>query len=151
MALILFSTINNFLGGTFMGLMDAYMGFHWFRWKHGLVFAVISCGFILGGMFISKYGLGKNPLFAMFVANIVIWIISAFIPIQPSIVLLFSGLIYISVVPFIEAAEQTILQKVVPQERQGRMSSICSKRGAIRCASDDLLIGPIAETFSSCL
>ena len=122
MALILFSTINNFLGGTFMGLMDAY-GLSLVSVEvWGLLFAVISCGFILGGLFIAKYGLGKNPLVAMFAANIIIWIISAVFTIQPSISLLAVGmLIYISVVPFIEAAEQTILQKVVPRERQGRV------------------------------
>ena len=147
-ALILFSTINNFLGGTFMGLMDAY-GLSLVSVEvWGLLFAVISCGFILGGMFISKYGLGKNPLFAMFVANIVIWIISALFTIQPSIVLLSVGmLIYISVVPFIEAAEQTILQKVVPQERQGRVFGFAQSVEQSASPLTTFLIGPIAETF----
>ncbi|MCB0101452.1 MAG: MFS transporter [Anaerolineales bacterium] len=148
MALILFSTINNFLGGTFMGLMDAYGLSLVSVETWGLLFAVISCGFILGGMFISKYGLGKNPLFAMFAANIVIWIISALFTIQPSIVLLSVGmLIYISVVPFIEAAEQTILQKVVPQERQGRVFGFAQSVEQSAAPLTTFLIGPIAETF----
>ncbi len=148
MALILFSTINNFLGGTFMGLMDAY-GLSLVSVEvWGLLFAVISCGFIIGGMFISKYGLGKNPLFAMFAANIVIWIISALFTIQPSIVLLSVGMfIYISVVPFIEAAEQTILQKVVPQERQGRVFGFAQSVEQSASPLTTFLIGPIAETF----
>jgi MFS transporter, DHA3 family, multidrug efflux protein len=148
MALILFSTINNFLGGTFMGLMDAYGLSMVSVETWGLLFAVISCGFIVGGLFISKYGLGKNPLVAMFAANIVIWIISAVFTIQPSIVLLAVGMfIYISVVPFIEAAEQTILQKVVPQERQGRVFGFAQSVEQSASPLTTFLIGPIAETF----
>ncbi len=148
MALILFATINNFLGGTFMGLMDAYGLSLVSVETWGLLFAVISCGFIVGGLFISKYGLGKNPLVAMFAANIVIWIISAVFTIQPSIILLSVGMfIYISVVPFIEAAEQTILQKVVPQERQGRVFGFAHSVEQSASPLTTFLIGPIAETF----
>ena len=148
MALILFTTINNFLGGAFMGLMDAY-GLSLVSVEvWGGLFAVISCGFIVGGLFISKYGLGKNPLFAMFAANITIWIVSAFFTIQPSIILLSVGMfIYISVVPFIEAAEQTILQKVVPQDRQGRVFGFAHSVEQSASPLTTFLIGPIAETF----
>lgn len=148
LALIFFTTINNFLGGTFMGLMDAY-GLSLVSVEvWGFLFAVISCGFIIGGLYISKYGLGKNPLRAMFVANIIIWIVSAVFTIQPSIVLLSVGmLIYISVVPFVEAAEQTILQKVVPQERQGRVFGFAQSVEQSASPLTTFLIGPIAETF----
>ena len=148
LALILFTTINNFLGGTFMGLMDAYGLSLVSVETWGLLFAVISCGFIVGGMVIAKYGLGKNPLVAMFAANIVIWIISMVFTIQPSIVLLAVGMfIYISVVPFIEAAEQTILQKVVPQERQGRVFGFAHSVEQSASPLTTFFIGPIAETF----
>lgn len=148
LALILFSTINNFLGGTFMGLMDAY-GLSLVSVEvWGLLFAVISLGFIVGGLVIAKYGLGKNPLVAMFAANIIIWIISAVFTIQPSIILLAVGMfIYISVVPFIEAAEQTILQQVVPQERQGRVFGFAHSVEQSASPLTTFLIGPIAETF----
>ncbi len=148
MALILFTTINNFLGGAFMGLMDAYGLSLVSVEAWGLLFAVISCGFIVGGLYISKYGLGRNPLVAMFIANIIIWIISAVFTIQPSIVLLAVGMfIYISVVPFIEAAEQTILQKVVPHERQGRVFGFAQSIEQSASPLTTFLIGPIAETF----
>ena len=148
LALILFTTINNFLGGTFMGLMDAYGLSMVSVETWGLLFAVISCGFIVGGLFISKYGLGKNPLIAMFAANIIIWIISAIFTIQPSIILLSVGMfIYISVVPFIEAAEQTILQKVVPQERQGRVFGFAHSVEQSASPLTTFFIGPIAEAF----
>ncbi|MFN8425977.1 MAG: MFS transporter [Anaerolineales bacterium] len=148
LAMILFATINNFLGGAFMGLMDAYGLSLVSVQTWGLLFAVISTGFIVGGMVIAKYGLGKNPLVAMFGANITIWIVSAVFTIQPSIVLLAVGMfIYISVVPFIEAAEQTILQKVVPLERQGRVFGFAHSVEQSAAPLTTFLIGPIAETF----
>lgn len=147
-ALVIFSTFNNFLGGVFMGLMDAY-GLSLVSVQiWGVLWAVLSCGFIVGGLFISKFGLGKNPLFAMFAANIIIWIISSVFTIQPSIILLSVGMfIYISVVPFIEAAEQTILQKVVPLERQGRVFGLAQSVEQSASPLTTFMIGPVTEFF----
>jgi DHA3 family multidrug efflux protein-like MFS transporter len=145
-ALIFFTTFNNFLGGVFMGLMDAYGLSLVSVQVWGVLWAVLSCGFIVGGLFIAKWGLGKNPLFAMFSANICIWVISSLFTIQPSIVLLCVGMfIYISVVPFIEAAEHTIVQKVVPLERQGRVFGFAQSVEMSASPLTTFLIGPIAE------
>ena len=147
-ALIFFSTFNNFLGGVFMGLMDAYGLSLVSVQVWGVLWAVLSCGFIVGGLFIAKFGLGKNPLFAMFAANIVIWIISSVFTIQPSIVLLCVGMfIYISVVPFIEAAEHTIVQKVVPLERQGRVFGFAQSVEMSASPLTTFMIGPVTELF----
>lgn len=147
-ALIFFTTFNNFLGGVFMGLMDAYGLSLVSVQVWGVLWAVLSCGFIVGGVFIAKFGLGKNPLFAMFAANIIIWIISSVFTIQPSIVLLCIGMfIYISVVPFIEAAEHTIVQKVVPLERQGRVFGFAQSVEMSASPLTTFMIGPIAEHF----
>jgi DHA3 family multidrug efflux protein-like MFS transporter len=147
-ALIFFTTFNNFLGGVFMGLMDAYGLSLVSVQVWGVLWAVISCGFIVGGLFIAKWGLGKNPLFAMFAANIVIWIISSVFTIQPSIVLLSIGMfIYISVVPFIEAAEHTIIQKVVPLERQGRVFGFAQSVEMSASPLTTFMIGPVTELF----
>ncbi len=145
-ALIFFTTFNNFLGGVFMGLMDAY-GLSLVEVEvWGVIWAVLSCGFIVGGLFIAKYGLGKNPLRAMFAANITIWVISSLFTIQPSIALLCVGMfIYISVIPFIEAAEQTIVQKVVPQDRQGRVFGFAHSVEMSASPLTTFMIGPIAE------
>lgn len=147
-ALIFFTTFNNFLGGVFMGLMDAY-GLSLVSVEvWGVLWAILSCGFIVGGLLIAKFGLGKNPLFAMFAANIVIWIISSVFTIQPSIVLLCVGMfIYISVVPFIEAAEHTIIQKVVPLERQGRVFGFAQSVEMSASPLTTFLIGPVTELF----
>lgn len=147
-ALILFSTFNNFLGGVFMGLMDAYGLSLVSVQVWGVLWAFLSCGFIVGGLYIAKFGLGKNPLFAMFAANIVIWVISSVFTIQSSIVLLSIGMfIYISVVPFIEAAEHTIIQKVVPLERQGRVFGFAQSVEMSASPLTTFLIGPITELF----
>jgi len=147
-ALIFFTTFNNFLGGVFMGLMDAYGLSLVSVQVWGVLWAVLSCGFIVGGLFIAKFGLGKNPLFAMFAANICIWIISSVFTIQPSIILLAVGMfIYISVVPFIEAAEHTIVQKVVPLERQGRVFGFAQSVEMSASPLTTFMIGPIAELF----
>jgi len=147
-ALIFFSTFNNFLGGVFMGLMDAYGLSLVSVQTWGVLWAVISCGFIVGGLLIARFGLGKNPLFAMFSANIVIWIISSVFTIQPSIVLLSIGMfIYISVVPLIEAAEHTIIQKVVPLERQGRVFGFAQSVEMSASPLTTFMIGPVTELF----
>ena len=147
-ALIFFTTFNNFLGGVFMGLMDAYGLSLVSVQTWGVLWAILSCGFIVGGLFIAKWGLGKNPLFAMFAANIVIWVISSVFTIQPSIVLLCVGMfIYISVVPFIEAAEHTIVQKVVPLERQGRVFGFAQSVEMSASPLTTFMIGPITELF----
>jgi len=147
-ALIFFTTFNNFLGGVFMGLMDAYGLSLVSVQVWGVLWAILSCGFIVGGLFIAKWGLGKNPLFAMFAANITIWIISSVFTIQPSIVLLCVGMfIYISVVPFIEAAEHTIVQKVVLLERQGRVFGFAQSVEMSASPLTTFMIGPITELF----
>ena len=145
-ALIFFTTINNFLGGVFMGLMDAYGLSLVSVQVWGVLWAFLSCGFIVGGLFIAKWGLGKNPLRAMFAANICIWAVCSLFTIQPSIVLLTVGMfIYLCVVPFIEAAEHTIIQKVVPPDRQGRVFGFAQSVEMAASPLTTFFIGPIAE------
>jgi DHA3 family multidrug efflux protein-like MFS transporter len=147
-ALILFTTFNNFLGGVFMGLMDAYGLSLVSVETWGVLWAFLSCGFIIGGLLIARFGLGRNPLFAMFAANICIWIIASLFTIQSSIALLSVGMfIYISVVPFIEASEQTILQRVVPLERQGRVFGAAHSIEMAASPVTTFFIGPMTELF----
>ncbi|HSD56897.1 MAG TPA: MFS transporter [Methanotrichaceae archaeon] len=61
-ALIFFTTINNFLGGAFVALMDAYGLSLVTVQVWGLMWAFLSFSFILGGLYISKKGLGSDPL-----------------------------------------------------------------------------------------
>ena len=56
--LIGFAAFNNLLGGVFMSLMDAYGLSLVSVEAWGILFAVISFGFIVGGMVVVKKGLG---------------------------------------------------------------------------------------------
>ncbi len=146
--LIFFTMFNNFLGGVFMALMDAYGLSLVSVQVWGLLWGGLSCAFILGGIIIAKYGLGKNPLWALFRSNFIIWGICCFFTAQPSILLLAAGaFVYLTVVPYIEAAEHTIIQKVVPAQRQGRVFGFA--QSIEQCASPitAFAIGPIAQFY----
>lgn len=146
--LIFFTTFNNFLGGVFMALMDAY-GLSLVSVQFwGTLWGVLSLGFILGGLYISKYGLGKNPVNLIFKVNIVCWIVCIVMTLQPSIWLLAAALlIWMSVVPFVEACEQTVLQKVVPTDRLGRVIGFAQSVELSAAPLTAFLIGPIAQFF----
>lgn len=146
LALILFSSINNLLGGVFMALMDAYGLTLVSVEVWGFLWGALSTGFIIGGLIIAKRGLGRNPVKSLFFANIIIWTISCFFTIAPSIILLAIGnFIYLIVVPYIEASEQTILQKVVPLERQGRVFGFAQSVEQAASPLTAFFIGPIAQ------
>lgn len=144
--LILFTTFNNLLGGVFMALMDAY-GLSLVKVEvWGALWGFLSFGFIIGGLLIAKFGLGKNPLKTLFMANITIWIACIFFTIQPSIILLTIGSMFWMVLfPFIEASEQTIIQKVVPSDRQGRVFGFAQSVEQAGSPMTAFLIGPIAQ------
>lgn len=147
-ALVFFTTFNNFIGGVFMALMDAYglslMSVQFW----GAFWGVMSFGFIFGGLFISKWGLGKNPLATLFRVNIIIWFVCIIFPIQASIVLLAIGsFTWMALFPFIEATEQTIIQKVVPPDRQGRVFGFAQSVEQAASPLTAFLIGPIAQLF----
>lgn len=145
-ALIMFTTFNNFLGGVLMALMDAYGLSLVSVETWGLLWGFLSTGFMVGGAIIAKFGLGKNPLRAIFLANLTIWTVSIFFTIQPSITLMVSGLyIFLCVVPYIEASEQTVMQKVVPPERQGRVFGFAQSVEQMASPLTAFLIGPIAQ------
>lgn len=147
-ALILFNTFNNFLGGVYMALMDAYGLTLVSVQVWGAILGVLSFGFIAGGLIIAKFGLGKNPVKTLLLANVVMWTVSIFIAIQPSVILLVSCmLVWMCIVPFIEAAEQTVIQKVVPHERQGRVFGFAQSIEQAASPLTAFLIGPITQLF----
>jgi MFS transporter, DHA3 family, multidrug efflux protein len=146
LSLILFSTFNNFLGGVFMSLMDGYGLSLVSVETWGLLWGFLSTAFIIGGIVIAKYGLGKNPLKALMAANLVIWSISCVFTIYPSIILLTVGcFFYLAVVPFIEASEHTVFQKLVPPERQGRVFGFAQSVEQMASPLTAFAIGPITQ------
>ncbi len=145
-ALIFFTTFNNFLGGVFMALMDAYGLSLVSVQVWGALWGFLSLSFILGGLYIAKKGLGADPLRILFRNNIITWTVCIFFTIQPSIVLLTVGtFIWMFFVPFIEAIEQTIFQKVVPPERLGRVFGFAHSIEQAASPVTAFLIGPIAH------
>jgi DHA3 family multidrug efflux protein-like MFS transporter len=86
------------------------------------------------------------PLRTLILANIVMWTICSVFTLQASIILLAAGVfIYLCLAPAVEAAEQTILQKVIPPERQGRVFGFAQSVEQAASPITAFLIGPIAQ------
>jgi DHA3 family multidrug efflux protein-like MFS transporter len=145
-ALIIFSTFNNLIGGVYMALMDPY-GLELFPVElWGVVFAVASTGFIIGGLFIAKFGLGKNPIRTMLILVIVMGALGALFTIRESWLLYAAGIwLYMTIIPAVEASEQTVIQKVVPFATQGRVFGFAAAFEAGAAPITAFLIAPIAE------
>ena len=145
-ALILFSTFNNFIGGVYMALMDPY-GLEMFPVEvWGAVFAVGSTGFIIGGALIGKFGLGANPLRTLLVAVAAMGVLGALFTLREWAWLYVLGIwLYLVLVPFVEAAEQTVIQRVVPLERQGRVFGFAMAFESAAAPVTAFLIAPIAQ------
>jgi DHA3 family multidrug efflux protein-like MFS transporter len=145
-ALILFATFNNFLGGVFMALMDAYGLSLMPVEAWGLLWGGVSVAFIVAGLVIARTGLGPKPLRTLMIVNLLMWGVASVFTLQPSIALLAAGCAaWMFLGPWAEAAEQTTLQKVVPYERQGRVFGFAQ---AVEQAASPLtafLIGPLTQ------
>jgi DHA3 family multidrug efflux protein-like MFS transporter len=145
-ALIVFSAFNNFLGGVFMSLLDAYGLSLVSVQAWGLLWGLLSTGFIVGGLLVARTGLSGNPVRLLLLVNVVLWTVTTLFTIQSSIVLLAVGMyVYMLLVPYAEAAEQTILQKVVPYERQGRVFGFAQSVELAASPLTAFLIAPIAQ------
>ena len=145
-ALILFSTFNNFIGGVYMALMDPY-GLEMFPVElWGAVFALGSTGFILGGALVGKFGLGSNPLRTMLLAVLLMGFLGAVFTIREWAWLYIAGIwLYLVLVPVVEAAEQTVIQQVVPLPRQGRVFGLAMALESAAAPITAFLIAPIAQ------
>ena len=145
-ALILFGCFNNFLGGAFMALMDAYGLSLMSVQAWGLLWGALSALFILGGLAVARTGLGSNPLRTLLLVNVVMWSVTILFPLRSSIVFLTIGMaLYMVLIPYAEASEQTILQRVVPYERQGRVFGFAQSVEQAASPLTAFLIGPIAQ------
>lgn len=146
LGLIVFSTFNNLLGGVFMGLLDPY-GLELMSvqlWS--VLYGVSSLGFIAGGAWIAKFGLGSRPLRSLLQACVLMWLVSMFFAIRDSVPLLVVGIVlYMAIVPVMEAAEQTVLQRVVPFEKQGRVFGFAQAVEIAAAPLSAFIIGPIAQ------
>jgi MFS transporter, DHA3 family, multidrug efflux protein len=145
-AMIFFAMWNNFLGWVFMALMDAYGLSIMSVEVWGIMLAVTSTGFIAGGILVSKYGLGTNPVKTLLLVSIILWSTCMLFPLVSSI--WFVGIGFFSFMlfsPIAEAAEQTIMQKVVPLERQWRVFGFGQSLENIASPLTAFFIGPLTQ------
>ena len=146
MLLVLLAAFNNLLGGVFMALMDAYGLALVSVQTWGFLWGVISTAFIVGGLVVAKVGLGSKPARMVLVGNLVNWIVCATFTLRSSIVLLAVGMfIWLLMIPVIEAAEQTVLQRSIPFDRQGRVFGFAQLVENAAAPLTAMFMGPIAE------
>ncbi|MGV3759593.1 MAG: MFS transporter [Actinomycetota bacterium] len=145
--LIALSAFNNLLGGVFMALMDAY-GLELVSVQAwGFIWGVLSTGFIAGGLIVAKVGLGPAPVKVLVLGNLVNWTVCSVFTARSSIVLLSVGtMIWIMMMPAIEAAEQTVLQRSIPFERQGRVFGFAQMVEHAAAPITAIAIGPLTES-----
>lgn len=145
-ALIIFSTFNNFIGGVYIALMDPY-GLELFPVElWGIVLGVTSSGFIIGGLLVAKFGLGRNPIRTMLLLVMVMGVLGAMFTIRDWWWLYAGGiLLYMTLIPAVEAAEQTVIQKIVPFRTQGRVFGFAQAFEAAAAPITAFLIAPIAQ------
>lgn len=146
LALILFTTFNNLVGGVFMALMDPY-GLTLFSVEiWGVILGITSIGFIIGGGLVAKFGLGKNPVRTMLFVNIGIAVLGMSFAIREWWWLYALGiLIFMCLMPIAEAAEQTIVQRVVPFEKQGRVFGFAASVESAAAPISAFVIGPLTQ------
>lgn len=147
-ALIIFSTFNNLIGGVYMALMDPY-GLELFSVESwGFVLAVSSTGFLLGGAVVARLGLGKNPMRTMLLVVLAMGFLGAVFTIRDWWPIYAVGIwLYMCLIPVVEAAEQTVIQRVVPLERQGRVFGFAMALETAATPITAFLIAPLAQLW----
>ena len=144
--LLIFSTFNNLIGGVYMALMDPY-GLTIFSVEMwGIVFGIAGTGFVIGGALVAKFGLGKNPIKTLLYAVIVMGAVGALFTIREWWWVFVVGIwVYMVIVPIAEAAEQTIIQRVVPYKKQGSVFGFAQAFESAAAPITAFMVAPIAE------
>lgn len=146
MGLLIFSMYNNFIGGSYMALLDPY-GLTMFSVEiWGIIFGFAGTGFVIGGLLIAKFGMGRNPIHTMLLAIIGMGVLGAVFTIREWPVLFIAGMwLYMVIIPLIEAAEQTVIQRVVPFQKQGRVFGFAQALESAAAPITAFIVAPIAE------
>ena len=145
-ALIAFAAFNNLLGGVYMALLDPYGLSLTSVESWGLLWGFISLGFIAGGVAVARFGLGRRPMRILLLGNLVSWTVASTFALRSSVLAVGIGMtIWLALMPVIEAAEQTVLQRAVPFEKQGRVFGFAQTIESAASPIVAFLIGPLAE------
>jgi DHA3 family multidrug efflux protein-like MFS transporter len=146
--LIALAAFNNLLAGVFMSLADAYGLSLVSVEAWGLIFGFVSLAMIAGGIVVAKVGLGSKPLRVLLLGNLANWIICILFPVWDSIVPVAIGFtVWLALMPAIEAAEQTVLQRAIPYERQGRVFGFAQLVENAAAPLAAIAMGPLAESI----
>ncbi len=148
LALILFTTLNNLFGGVTMALMDPY-GIELFGVQgYGIGFAVASTGLFVGGGLVAAKGLGRKPVRTMLLCAAAVGVVGALSTIRDAGWLFLLGAwLMMALIPAVEAAEQTVIQQVVPYRTQGRVFGFANTFEAATAPVTGLLVAPLAELW----
>ncbi|WP_432512082.1 MFS transporter [Kineococcus sp. SYSU DK001] len=144
--LIAFTCFNNLIGGGFMALMDAY-GLSLVSVRAwGLLWGGLSALMIVGGLLVARLGLGTRPVRLLLLVNLASWAATALFPLAHSVLTLTAAMaVFMLLMPFAEAAEQTVLQRVVPYERQGRVFGFAQSVEQSAAPLTAFLLGPLTQ------
>lgn len=146
LALILFTTINNLLDGVFVALSDPYGLLLMSVELWGVVSGILGTGYMIGGLLIARFGLGCSPVRTLFAFNVAIWSWAILFPLHSSVVTLALGFLgNFIMMPFVEASEQAVIQRVVPYQVQGRVFGLAQAIEKAAVPMSAFLVGPIAE------
>jgi MFS transporter, DHA3 family, multidrug efflux protein len=145
-ALIIFATFNNLIGGVYIALMDPYgLTLFTVQWW-GIVLGISATGFIIGGIVVAARGLGSNPIRTMLLVVIAMGILGSLFTIREWWPLYALGIfLYMTLIPVVEASEQTVIQKVVPFSHQGRVFGFAAAFESAAAPITAFLIAPIAQ------
>ncbi len=145
-ALIVFTTFNNLTGGVYMALMDPY-GLTLFPVEvWGVVLGVTATGFIIGGGLVAKFGLGRRPLRTMLLLVACTGALGAVFTLREWWWLYAGGVwLFMTLMPAVEAAEQTIIQQVVPARTQGRVFGLAMTVESAAAPVTAFAIAPLAQ------
>ncbi|MGW6332531.1 MFS transporter [Nocardia rhamnosiphila] len=146
--LIVFSALNNLLFGGLMALMDPYALSMMSVQAWGVIWGALSAVMIVGGLLVARTGTSSNPVRLILLVNLALWAVMLIFPIQDSVLLLIGGMaVFMVLMPFAEAAEQTVLQKVVPYQRQGRVFGFAQSVEQAASPLTAFLVSPLTQFF----
>ena len=131
-----------------MALMDPY-GLEMFPVQvWGLVLGVTSTGFIVGGIVVARRGLGANPMRTLLLGVLAMGFLGAMFTVRELWWIYAVGIFaYMCLIPVVEAAEQTVIQRVVPLERQGRVFGFAMAVEVAAAPLTAFLIAPVADRW----